>query len=125
LAIECGNLAKNIAAAGVAKGKRSTLSGEHGEPDAAFHDKVQSFSRVSSSEDKLTRLKGGFAHLCSHSAAVCLTERAKQVCTTEKCCYQRNLHHVILVERSRRDASENRGEHDAVNWRGGRALKLR
>jgi hypothetical protein len=85
LAIERGNLAKNLATARVAKRKHSTLSRQHGKPDAAFHNKVQSLSRVSSAEDKLARVIDGFAHLRSHSTAVCLTERAKQIRATEQC----------------------------------------
>jgi hypothetical protein len=84
LAIESGNLTKNVATARVAKRKHSTLCRQHGKPNASFDDKVQSLSRVSSAEDELTRTIGGFAHLRGHSSAIRLTERAKHVSATEK-----------------------------------------
>jgi hypothetical protein len=85
LAIERSNLTKYVSTAGVAKRKHSTFSREHGKSDAAFHDKVQRVSSVSSAEDKLTLFIGGFAHLRSHSASVRLSERAKQIRATEQC----------------------------------------
>jgi len=84
LAIERGNLPKNVATARVAKRKHSALCRKHGKPNAAFDDKVQGRSRVSSAEDKLTRLIGNFAHLGGHSTTVCFTERAKQFRATEQ-----------------------------------------
>jgi hypothetical protein len=84
LAIERSNLTKNVATARMAKRTHSTLCRQHGKPDSAFQDKVQSLSRVSSAKDKLTRVIGDFAHLRSHSSAIRLTERAKQVRATEQ-----------------------------------------
>jgi len=85
LAIERSNLTKYVSTAGVAKRKHSTISREHGKSDAAFHDKVQRVSSVSSAEDKLALFIGGFAHLRSHSASVRLSVRAKQIRATEQC----------------------------------------
>src|SRR5580704_2314124 len=84
LAIESGNFTKNVATARVAKRKHSTLGREHGKPNASFDDKVQSLSRVSSAEDELPRLIGGFAHLRGDCSAIRLTERAKHIRATEK-----------------------------------------